>query len=52
MALLAVECAVNDIAGIGQRGGELAVEVGVVLDNEEAQCVGLRLAAKGPLNGP
>ena len=37
MALLAVEGAIDDIAGVGQRGGELAVEVGVVLDDEEAQ---------------
>ena len=38
MALLAVEGAVDHIAGVGQRGGELAVEVGIVLDDEEAQC--------------
>src|SRR5260370_34507381 len=36
MALLAVEGAVHNIAGIGQRGGELAIEIGVVLDHEEA----------------
>ena len=37
MALLAVEGAIDDIAGVGQRGGELAIEVGVILDDEEAQ---------------
>jgi hypothetical protein len=37
MAFLAVESPVDDVAGVGQRGGELAVEVGVVLDDEEAQ---------------
>ena len=37
MAFLAVEGAIDDIAGVGQRGGELAVEVGVVLDDEKAQ---------------
>src|SRR6266849_263881 len=36
MALLAVEGAVHHIASIGQRGGELAIEIGVVLDHEEA----------------
>ena len=43
MALLAVEGAVDDIAGVGQRGGELAVEIGVVLDDEEAQGDPLRV---------
>ena len=37
MALLAVEGAVDHVAGIGQRGRELAVEIGVVLDDEQAQ---------------
>ena len=45
MALLAVEGAIDDIAGVGQRGGELAVEVGIVLDHEEAQGILLRSAA-------
>src|SRR5262249_46535250 len=36
MALLAVEGAVHHIAGITQRGGELAIEIGVILDHEEA----------------
>ena len=34
MALLAVEGAIDDVAGVGQRGCELPVEIGVVLDNE------------------
>ena len=42
MALLAVESAIDDIAGVGQRGGELAIEIGVVLDDEEAQWLFLR----------
>ena len=37
MPLLAVEGAVDDVTGVGQRGGELAVEVGVVFDDEQAQ---------------
>ena len=37
MPLLAVEGAVDHIAGVGQRRRELAVEIGIVLDNEEAQ---------------
>ena len=45
MALLAVEGAVDDVAGVGQRGRELAVEVGVVFDDEQAQrhSYGLRM---------
>ena len=37
VALLAVEGAVDHIAGVGQRRGELPVEVGIVLDHEETQ---------------
>jgi hypothetical protein len=37
MSLLAVEGAVDHVAGVGQRGGELPVEIGVVLDNKKAQ---------------
>ena len=37
MPFLAVESAVDHIAGIGQRGGELPVEIGIVFDNEKAQ---------------
>ena len=45
MALLAVEGAIDDIAGVGQRSGKLAIEIGVVLDHEEAQGIILRSAA-------
>ena len=56
MALLAVEGAVDDVAGVGQRGRELAVEIGVVLDDEQAQGGVLRSApvdklAIGGVNG-
>ncbi len=37
MAFLAIEGAIDDIAGVGQRCGELAIKVGIVLDHEEAQ---------------
>jgi hypothetical protein len=37
MPLLAVEGAIDHIAGIGQRGGELPVEIGIVFDNKKAQ---------------
>ena len=43
MALLAVEGAVDDIAGVGQRGRQLPIEIGIVLDNEETQFI-LRLS--------
>src|SRR5665647_3990053 len=43
MALFAVESAVDHVAGIGQRGGELAIEIGVVLNDEEAQVLVLRM---------
>ena len=43
--LLAVEGAIDDIAGVGQRGGELAIEIGVVLDDEQAQGIFLRRTA-------
>ena len=39
--LLAVEGAVDDIAGVGQRRGELAVQIRIVLNDEQAQA-GLR----------
>jgi len=35
VALLAVEGAVDHVAGIGERGGELPIEIGIVLDDEE-----------------
>ena len=57
MPLLAVEGAVDDIAGVGQRGGELAVEIGVVLDDEQAQVdspltVHVRRSDTGPTMRP
>ena len=36
MALLAVHGRVDDIAGIGQRRHELPVEIGIILDDEQA----------------
>src|SRR5207237_4974917 len=36
VAFFAVEGAIDHIAGVGQRGRELPVEVGIVLDDEEA----------------
>ena len=47
MPFLAVKGAVHHVAGIGQRGGELTVKVGVVFDYEKAQGV-LRLLGKSP----
>jgi hypothetical protein len=53
MALLAIEGAIDDIAGVGQRSGELTIKVGVVLDHEEAQGIilhsrtGMKLATDG-----
>ncbi len=35
MPLLAVEGAVDDVAGVGQRRRQLPVEIGIVLDDEE-----------------
>src|SRR6185437_17089007 len=37
VSLLAVEGAIDDIAGVGQRGSKLAIEIGVVFDDEQAQ---------------
>jgi hypothetical protein len=37
MPLLAVERRVDGVAGIAQRGDELAVEIGIVLDDEKPQ---------------
>jgi hypothetical protein len=37
MPLLAVEGAIDDIAGVGQRRGELAVEIRIIFDDEKAQ---------------
>ena len=37
MPLLAVECAIDHISGITQRGGELTIEIRIVLNDEQAQ---------------
>ena len=37
MPLLAVKGAIDHIAGIGQRGRKLAIEIGIVFDDEKAQ---------------
>jgi hypothetical protein len=36
MPLFAVESPINDVASIGQRGSELPVEIGIILDNKKA----------------
>ena len=41
MPLLAIEGAVDHIAGIGQRRGQLTIEIGIVFNDEQAQA-GLR----------
>jgi hypothetical protein len=46
MAFLAVEGAIDDIAGVRQGGRQLPIEIGVVLYNEQAQ-IKLRLAVTG-----
>ena len=46
MALLAVEGAIHDITGIGQRGRQLPIEIGIVLDNKKPQ-IKLRLMVAG-----
>jgi hypothetical protein len=33
---LAIERAVDDVSGVGQRGGKLTVKIWIVLDHEEA----------------
>ena len=45
VTLLAIKSAIDDVTCVGQRCGELAIEIGVVLDHEEAQSLVLRLAA-------
>jgi hypothetical protein len=37
MPLFTIEGAINDITGVGQRGGQLAIEVGVIFNDEQAQ---------------
>ena len=41
MSLLAVKRAIDHVAGVGQRGRKLAIEIGIVFDDEKAQS-GLR----------
>ena len=48
VALLAVEGAIDHIARVGERGGELPVEIGIVLDDEETQ-VGCSHWARAPV---
>jgi hypothetical protein len=42
MALLTVEGAINDVAGVGECRRQLPVEVGIVLDDEETHGSSLR----------
>ena len=52
MALLAVEGAVDDVAGVGQRGCKLAVEIRIVFNDEKAQAtLRLTLADDRALDG-
>ena len=51
MTFLAVESAVDHIAGVGQGRCELPVQVGIVLDDEETQGKILNLAAAGKSSG-
>ena len=37
MTLLAIKSAVDDITGIGQRRGELTIQIGIVFNDEQAQ---------------
>ena len=39
VAFLAVEGPIHHIAGVRQRGGELAIEIRIIFDNEEAHGV-------------
>jgi hypothetical protein len=50
MALLTVKGAVDDITRVGQRGGELAVEVGVVFNDKKPQ--GMLRFAGGACRAP
>ena len=52
MPLLAVESAVNDIPGLGQRSRQLAVEIRIVFDNKKPQGkLRSALAHHRPLDG-
>src|ERR1051326_5562215 len=48
LAFLAVEGAVDHVARLGQRGRELAIEIGIVLDDEETQVRTLPRPAASP----
>jgi hypothetical protein len=37
MPLLTVEGAINDIAGVSQRGGQLTIEVRIIFNDKQAQ---------------
>ncbi len=37
MPFLAVERAIDDVAGVGQRRGELTIEIGIIFNDEQAQ---------------
>jgi hypothetical protein len=37
MPLFTIEGSINDIAGVGQRGGQLTIEVRVIFNDEQAQ---------------
>ena len=37
MSLLAIKRAIDHVTGVGQRRRKLAIEIGIVFDNEKAQ---------------
>jgi hypothetical protein len=37
MPLFAIERTIDHVTGVGQRGRELTIEVGIVFDDEKAQ---------------
>ena len=37
VAFLAIEGAIDDVTGVGQRSGELTIEIGIVFNDEQAQ---------------
>src|SRR2546421_5196945 len=45
MPLFAIECAIDDVAGVGQRRRQLTIEIRIVFNNEQAQ-VGLRKVSR------
>ena len=46
MGLFAVEGAVDHVTGVGQRGGKLAIEIGIILDDEETHVEFLNAARR------